>query len=89
MPVYSELMNTITIRKICQLTPIAALPVKPTTWPTIAWSTMPCAPPIAFWSMAGQARCQTAAVKGPSMMRRSKRCRGADARGGAMRALPL
>jgi hypothetical protein len=34
MPVNSELMNTITTRKICQLTPIAALPVYPTKWPT-------------------------------------------------------
>ena len=30
MPVKSEAMKTMTTRKICQLTPIAALPVKPT-----------------------------------------------------------
>ena len=31
-------MKTITTMKICQLTPMAALPVKPTKWPTITWS---------------------------------------------------
>ncbi len=30
MPVNSDAMNTITTRKICQATPIAALPVNPT-----------------------------------------------------------
>jgi hypothetical protein len=30
MPTKRELMNTMTTRKICQATPMAALPVKPT-----------------------------------------------------------
>ena len=30
MPVKSDAMKTMTTRKICQLTPMAALPVKPT-----------------------------------------------------------
>jgi len=30
MPVNTELMKTMTTRTICQLTPIAALPTKPT-----------------------------------------------------------
>ena len=34
MPVNSEVMKTMTTMKICHATPIAALPVKPTRWPT-------------------------------------------------------
>ena len=72
MPVNSELMKTMTTRKICQLTPMAALPVKPTKWPTIAWSTMPCSPPMMFCSIVGHASFQTAGAIGPSTIERSK-----------------
>jgi hypothetical protein len=41
MPVKSEVMKTMTTMKICQATPIAAFPVKPTRCPTRMWSTIP------------------------------------------------
>src|SRR5262249_41040888 len=70
-------MKTITTRKICQLTPIAALPSKPTYRPTMMWSTIPWAPPIRFWSMVGQASFQTAWRRGPSTRERAERRRDA------------
>src|SRR5690606_22837746 len=66
-------MNTTTTRKICRLTPIAAFPVYPTKWPTIAWSTIPCKPPIRLCNMVGQASFQTAGRMGPSTIDRSNR----------------
>ena len=71
MPVKSELMKTMTTSIICQLTPMAALPVKPTMWPTIAWSMMPCRPATTFCSMVGHARRHTAGPRGPSTRERS------------------
>src|SRR5436190_3036495 len=75
MPVKSELMNTITTRTICQLTPMAALPVNPTMLPTMAWSMIPCSPAMTFCSIVGQAIFHTAAPIGPSIIVRSNlRC---------------
>src|SRR5262252_200599 len=71
MPVNSELMKTMTTTTICQLTPMAALPVLPTKWPTIAWSMMPCSPAMTFCSIVGHASRHTARVRGPSTRDRS------------------
>ena len=71
MPVYRDAMKTMTTRKICQLTPIAAFASKPTKWPTSAWSMIPWMPPIVFWRTLGQAIFQTAVEIGPSTIARS------------------
>src|SRR5688572_454183 len=84
MPVNSELMKTMTTMKICQATPIAAFPVKPTRWPTSTWSTIPCSPPMMFVSIVGHASFHTAGRSGPSTIDRSYRP-AADA-GGAVGA---
>src|SRR5690242_8919969 len=55
-------MKTMTTRTICQLTPMAALPVKPTM--------LPCSPAMTFCSIVGHAIIQTAAPMGPSTMAR-------------------
>ena len=68
MPVNSEEMKTITTRMICQLTPMAAFPWKPTRWPTSTWSTMPWSPPMMLVSMVGHAIFQRAGRSGPSTM---------------------
>ena len=68
MPVNSDEMKTMTTRMICQLTPMAALPVNPTRWPTSAWSTMPCSPPMTLVSIVGHAIFHTA---GAAALRRS------------------
>ena len=78
MPVKRELMNTMTTRKICQATPMAAFPAKPTKCPTMAWSTMPWSPPRMFWSIVGQAIFHTTLGMGPSTIERSNG--SADAR---------
>ena len=49
-----------------------ALPAKPTYRPTIAWSTIPCIPPMMFCSTVGQAIFHTAPMIGPSTIERSK-----------------
>src|SRR6185369_6090000 len=66
MPVNNDEMNTMTTRKICQLTPMAAFALNPTRWPTSAWSTIPCKPPMTFVSIVGHAIFQTAGCNGPS-----------------------
>ena len=71
MPVNSDVMKTMTMMKICHATPIAALPVKPTKWPTITWSTIPCSPPMMFVSIVGHASFHTAGGSGPSTIERS------------------
>ena len=71
MPVNSDEMKTMTMMKICQVTPIAALPVKPTRWPTMTWSMIPCSPPMMFVSIVGHASFQTAGASGPSTIERS------------------
>ncbi len=65
------MMKTMTTMKICQATPIAALPLKPTRWPTSTWSTMPWSPPMMFVSIVGHAIFQTAGRSGPSTIERS------------------
>src|SRR5215217_7152811 len=74
-------MKTMTTMKIWLLTPIAALPRKPTRCPTSTWSMIPCKPPIMLVSMVGHASFHTADCSGPSMIERSKR-RLAGAAGG-------
>ncbi len=64
-------MNTITTRKICQLTPMAALAVNPSSCPTNTWSITPCRPATRFCSIVGHASFQTAGLMGPSMRERS------------------
>ena len=72
MPVNTELTKTIIRIQSWMLTPMAALPAWPTKWPTIAWSTTPCMPPMMFWSIVGHASFQTAFWSGPSTILRSK-----------------
>ena len=76
MPVKTDMMKTIVTIQICDATPMPALPWKPTKWPTITWSMMPCTPPIMFVSIVGQASFQTVGTSGPSMIERSyfRRC---------------
>ena len=76
IPVKTDTTKTMTRMKICELTPIAALPVCPTKLPTIAWSMMPCNPPMRFCTIVGQARCHTARLRGPSTIDRSSFFRG-------------
>ena len=71
MPVNTEATNTMTRMNICRLTPMAALPVWPTKLPTIAWSMMPCNPPMTFCTIVGHASRHTARVSGPSTIERS------------------
>ena len=82
MPVNSDMMKTMTTMKIWLETPIAALPVKPTNWPTSTWSMMPCIPPTTLVSIVGQASFQTAAGRGPSTIERSYRVDGGGGGGG-------
>src|SRR5262245_29185785 len=71
MPMKIDEMKTMTTRKICQDTPIAALPRKPTKLPTMMWSIMPWMPPMTLVSIVGHAIFQTASLSGPSTMERS------------------
>ena len=71
MPVNNEEMKMMTTRMICQLTPMAAFPLKPTRFPTSTWSTMPCNPPKMLVSIVGHAIFQTAGWSGPSTIDRS------------------
>src|SRR3954471_3162799 len=64
-------MKITTMRKICELTPIAALALYPIRLPTSAWSTIPCSPPTTLVSIVGQASFQTAGRSGPSTIDRS------------------
>ena len=50
---------------------MAALPVKPTRWPTMMWSMMPWSPPMMLVSIVGHASFQTAGPIGPSTRERS------------------
>ena len=70
MPVNSELMKTMTTRMICQLTPIAAFPVKTTKVADHRVVMIPAAPAMTFCSIVGHARRNTAGPSGHRGLRR-------------------